>query len=354
MNNTMRALVWTGPERVELQELPVPRPVEGWALIRTVYGGICGSDITIRGGHHPRAKPPLIMGHEMVGQVVMTNGSENYAGTSTPVKEGDFVAVEPLLSCGVCDPCKKGFGHVCEKLRLLGVETDGGFADYFTAPLRRLYKKPDAVSLEELALAEPLAVAVHSVNTGRPEKGDYAVIIGAGPIGLLIGQVLRAKGIDKFRISELDDRRLAMARKLGFSAIDAKTENPVEKVQEYTNGHGADMTFDSAGVPSAAPRLIPVTAIMGRIVLTALYKKPCEVFFRQLSYGEMSIIGTRIYAQGDFAEGIRLMDSGKVKTLPLVTHTFEIAEYENAFAVAADSSKSCKVLIHIQDANSEA
>jgi 2-desacetyl-2-hydroxyethyl bacteriochlorophyllide A dehydrogenase len=349
MNNTMRALVWTGPEKVELQELPIPRPAEGWALIRTIYGGICGSDITIRGGHHPRARPPLIMGHEMAGQVVTTNGSENYAGTSTPVKEGDIVAVEPLLSCGVCGPCKKGAGHVCEKLRLLGVETDGGFADYFTAPLYRLYKKPDAVSLEELALAEPLAVAVHSVNMGRPEKGDRAVIIGAGPIGLLIGETLKARGVDSFWISELDNRRLAMARKLGFSTIDAKTENPVEKILEYTKGHGADMTFDAAGVPPVGPQLVPITAIMGRIVLTALYKKPCEVSFRQLSYGEMSILGTRIYAQGDFGEGIRLMDSGKVKTVPLITHMFEMTDYENAFACAADSSKSCKVLIHVQD-----
>jgi 2-desacetyl-2-hydroxyethyl bacteriochlorophyllide A dehydrogenase len=290
------------------------------------------------------------MGHEIVGQVVTTNGSENYAGTSTPIKEGDIVAIEPLLSCGVCGPCKKGAGHVCEKLRLLGVETDGGFADYFTAPLYRLYKKPDVVSLEELALAEPLAVAVHSVNTGRPENDDYAVIIGAGPIGLLIGQVLKAKGIESFWISELDNRRLAMARELDFSIIDAKIENTVEKVLEYTKGHGADMTFDAAGVPPVGPQLVPITAIMGRIVLTALYKKPCEVFFRQLSYGEMSIIGTRIYAQGDFGEGIRLMDSGRVKMLPLVTHKFEMADFENAFAVAADSSKSCKVLIHIQDA----
>jgi 2-desacetyl-2-hydroxyethyl bacteriochlorophyllide A dehydrogenase len=289
------------------------------------------------------------MGHEMVGQVVKINGSGNYAGTTVPVRNKDIVAVEPLLSCGLCPPCKKGAGHVCEKLRLLGVETDGGFAGYFTAPLYRLNKKPEGISLQEAALSEPLAVAVHSVNYGKPEPGDYGVILGAGPIGLLIGLVLRARGISSFWISEVNDRRLELAQRLGFSTIDAKVENPVDKILELTNGHGADMTFDAAGVPSVGPQLIPITAILGRIVLTALHKKPCEVFFRQLSYGEQSIRGVRIYAGGDFREGVNLLGSGAVKVLPLVTHTFEMADYEEAFAAAADGSKSCKVLIHIGD-----
>jgi threonine dehydrogenase-like Zn-dependent dehydrogenase len=148
------------------------------------------------------------MGHEMVGEVVKINGSGLYEGTSVEIKPGHLVTVEPLLSCGVCPPCKSGNGHVCEKLRLLGVETDGGFAEYFTAPLYRLYRAPENVGLKETALSEPLAVAVHAVNTGNPHPGDYGVIIGAGPIGLLIGQVLRAKGITSFWIRDLDDQLL--------------------------------------------------------------------------------------------------------------------------------------------------
>jgi 2-desacetyl-2-hydroxyethyl bacteriochlorophyllide A dehydrogenase len=293
----------------------------------------------------------LILGHEMVGQVVKVNGSNScYAGTSIPIKNGDLVVVEPLLSCGVCAPCQKGAGHVCEKLRLLGVETDGGFADYFTAPLYRLYQKPERISLEEAALAEPLAVAVHSVNKGRPEPGDRAVILGAGPIGLLIGLVLKAKGI-QFWISEVDDTRIALANRLGFGVIDAKKDDPVKRILELTNGHGADMTFDAAGVPSVGSQIVPITAILGRIVLTALHKKPCEIFFRQLSYAEQSIHGVRIYARGDFGEGIKLMESGLVEVLPVVSHTFEMKDYAQAFATAKDSSRSCKVLIHIADSS---
>jgi 2-desacetyl-2-hydroxyethyl bacteriochlorophyllide A dehydrogenase len=341
----MEALVWAGPNQVELRKLPVPEPQEGWALVRTLYGGICGSDITIRSGHHPRAKAPLVMGHEVAGEVVKIHGSGMYEGTSLPIKPGDIVTVEPLLSCGLCPPCKGGNGHVCEKLRLLGVETDGGFAGYFTAPLCRLYRVPEHISLREAALAEPLAVAVHAVNTGNPRPGDCGVIIGAGPIGLLIAQVLRARGVGPFWISELDDRRLGLARELGFEVIDAKAENPVDKVRELTGGHGADMTFDAAGVPPVGPQLVPITAILGRIVMVALHKKPCEVFFRQLSYGEQSIRGVRIYAKGDFAEGLRLMACGAVDLAALVSHTFAVADYGEAFAAASDSSKSCKVLL---------
>jgi 2-desacetyl-2-hydroxyethyl bacteriochlorophyllide A dehydrogenase len=285
------------------------------------------------------------MGHEMAGEVVKLNGPGVYAGGSREIKPGQLVTVEPLLSCGECPPCKSGNGHVCEKLRLLGVETDGGFAGYFTAPLHRLYQAPRELSLQEAALAEPLAVAVHAVNTGKPQPGDYGIIIGAGPIGLLIAQVLRARGIKRFWISELDEGRLERARKLGFEVINARAENPVDKIRELTGGHGADMTFDAAGVPPVGPQLVPITAILGRIVMVALHKKPCEVFFRQLSYGEQAILGVRIYAQGDFAEGLRLMACGAVDVKPLVSHSFEMADYEEAFAVAADSSKSCKVLI---------
>jgi 2-desacetyl-2-hydroxyethyl bacteriochlorophyllide A dehydrogenase len=350
MADTMKALVWAGPGRVELRTLPVPEPEEGWALIRTLYGGICGSDITIRAGHHPRARAPLIMGHEMVGEVVKIPGSGVCGESAREIQPGRLVTVEPLLSCGECPPCRSGNGHVCEKLRLLGVETDGGFAGYFTAPLHRLYPVPREVSIQEAALAEPLAVAVHAVNTGEPRPGDYGVIIGAGPIGLLIAQVLRARGIRRLWISELDGGRLERARKLGFEVIDAGLENPVDRIRELTGGHGADITFDAAGVPPVGPQLVPITAILGRIVMVALHKKPCEVFFRQLSYSEQSIRGVRIYARGDFAEGLRLMARGELDLRPLVSHTFDMADYENAFAAAVDSSKSCKVLLRFDGA----
>ncbi|NQT58784.1 MAG: alcohol dehydrogenase catalytic domain-containing protein [Bacteroidetes bacterium] len=341
----MRAIVWKEPGKVEIQEVPKPIPPESWALIKTIYGGICGSDITIKAGKHPRAKAPLILGHEMVGIVIQTNGNYQYTGTERSILAGDRVVVEPLLACKECRPCKTGNEHVCEKLQLLGVETDGGFAEFFIAPMERLYAVPDQVTDQQAALAEPLSVAVHAVNYGLPSPEKTAVILGAGPIGLLIGLVLRAKGIKEFWISEIDDQRLALAESLGFNTIDAKVGDTAETIKALTNGRGVDITFDAAGVPPVGMQIVQMTAILGRIIMVALHKKPCEVFFRQLSYSEQIIQGVRIYAKGDFSEAVSLLGDGYVDVSPLISHVFHFDNYQDAFLAAENSSTSCKVLI---------
>ncbi len=334
----MKAIVWTKPNEIELKEVPIPQPKEGWALVKTAYGGICGSDITIKSGKHPRAKAPLILGHELVGTIVELNGKSN-------LSEGERVVLEPLLACGECTPCKNGFDHVCENLKLLGVETDGGFAQYFVAPIERLYKINSAVTDQQAALAEPLAVAVHSVNYAKPKADSKAVVIGAGPIGLLIALVLKAKGVASIYLSELDEHRLKLAQSLGFKTIDAKKEDPVKTILELTDGKGCDLTFDAAGFPAVGMQIIPMTAIKGKIIMAALHKQPCEVFFRDLSYKEVLIQGIRIYAKGDFKEAVELLETKKVDVTPLISHQFSSDNYKEAFVAAQNSSQSCKVII---------
>lgn len=339
----MKALVWTEPGKIELRDVPVPRPLAGWALVKTAYGGICGSDITITAGKHPRAKAPLILGHEVSGTIMEIN-REDVSG-SIDLKEGHRVVLEPLLSCGHCTPCKKGYDHVCENLKLTGVEADGGFAEYFVAPLHRLYGISSRVSDEEGAVTEPLSVAVHSVNYGEPTPESSAVILGAGPIGLLIGLVLKAKGLKSIWVSEVDDHRLDLAKSLGLGVIDAKSTDPVKKILELTDGKGCDITFDAAGFPAVGMQIVPMTAIKGRVVMTALHKQPCEIFFRDLSYKEVLIQGVRIYAKGDFAEAVELLESGKVDVKPIISHHFTMGEFETAFTAARNSSESCKVIM---------
>lgn len=339
----MKALVWTEPGKIELREVPVPRPQAGWALVKTAFGGICGSDITITAGKHPRAKAPLILGHELSGTIIEINRE----GVKEPhaLKEGDRVVLEPLLSCGTCGPCLKGHDHVCERLKLSGVETDGGFAEYFVAPMHRLYGVASHISDEEASLAEPLSVAVHSVNYGDPTPDSSAVILGAGPIGLLIGLVLQAKGVKSIWVSEVDDHRLALAKSLGLGVIDAKNTDPVKRILELTDGRGCDITFDAAGFPAVGMQIVPMTAIKGKVVMVALHKQPCEVFFRDLSYKEVLIQGVRIYAKGDFSQAMDLLAKKKVDVKPLISHTYDMTEFEKAFASARNSSESCKVIM---------
>jgi (R,R)-butanediol dehydrogenase/meso-butanediol dehydrogenase/diacetyl reductase len=234
---------------------------------------------------------------------------------------------------------------VCERLRLLGVEADGAFAELVKAPAEKVYPIPDSISDEEASIVEPLAVAVHSVSYGEPAEAETAVILGGGPIGLLIAQVLRAQGVERLWVFEVDPYRLSLVKELGFEGIDAGKSDPVGEVMKRTGGRGADVTFDAAGTPETGKLLIPMTGIRGRIVMVALHKKPCEVWFRDLAYREQKILGTRIYAKGDFARAIGLLAEGKVDLKPLVSAVYGLNDAIRAFELARKGGGICKVLI---------
>lgn len=338
----MKAVLWKDIDTIEVEEVKAPEPKGSEALIKVMYGGICGSDLTIVSGKHPRAKTPLIPGHEFMGTIEVLP-----SGNSSGLSVGQRVVVEPLLSCKQCKPCKNGDEHVCRNLRLLGVETDGGFAEYVAAPLEKVFPLPESISDKEAALMEPLSVAVHGYNYGQVAKDDTVVIFGAGPIGLLLAQVTRANGGEKIWLCEISPFRINMARELGFNVIDTSKEDPVTRIMHETDDYGADVTFDAAGVPAVCQYIIPITGIKGRIVMTAIHKKPCEIFLRDMSYREQMMFGTRIYAEGDYKEAIRLAAEKKVDLAPLITDTFPIEKVQDAFALAKQPDKSCKVLIEI-------
>jgi len=334
----VKALVWR--KGIALEERKKPRTAKSEALIRVGAASICGSDLTIVSGKHPRARPPRILGHEFMGTVAhITNGPD------TNLKPGDRVVVEPLLSCKTCAPCRAGYEHVCRNLRLLGVEADGGFAEYVCAPLERVYALPDGISDEEAAVIEPTAVALHSVNYAQLCGNERVAVIGAGPVGLLIAQVSRAAGIEDIWLLEPDSFRLGLAGKLGFHTVDVAREDAVEAVLDLTNGEGADVTFDAAGVPVSGEQVVPMTGIRGKIIMVAIHKKPCQVAFRDLSYREQVIIGIRIYARGDFRRAIELVAGGKVRLAPLITQVFSLDDAVSAFELARGGDNSCKIII---------
>ncbi len=330
----MKAIVWQAKDTITIQDVSHPQAGKDEILIKVDCTGICGSDVMIISGKHPRAKPPLILGHEFMGIIFVLP-----EGKDTGFSVGQRVVVEPLLSC------KTGYEHVCENLRLLGVETDGGFAEFVNVPLERIYAVPDSISDEEAALIEPLAVAVHAVDYGSPKKEDAVVILGAGPIGLLIAEVVRAAGISRLWLCEMNPYRLEMARNLGFETIDVSKADTVQTILKLTDECGADVTFDAAGVPVIGSQVIPITGIKGRIVIPAIHKKSCEVFFQQLTYREQTILGTRIYAQGDFQKAISLVSEGKVHLKPLITHIFSMENALEAFDIALKGDNFCKIVI---------
>jgi (R,R)-butanediol dehydrogenase / meso-butanediol dehydrogenase / diacetyl reductase len=337
----MKALVWKAIDEVAIEEIPEPEK-SGMAIVRISYTGICGSDITIKSGKHPRARTPLVLGHEFTGTIEYVPPQ-----LKRQLTLGRRVVVNPLISCKTCRPCQAGHEHICANLRLIGVEHNpGAFTARIAVPQpERIHPLPDSVPDTEGALIEPLAVAVHAVDYAEFAPGETAVVLGAGPIGLLVAQVARANGVKTLFVVETEPARLKRAERLGFTVIDGSKGDVVERVRQLTNNAMTDVTFDAAGVPATASQVIPLTGIKGRIVMVAIHKKPAEVAFRDLAYRELRILGTRIYATGNFGTAIDLVASGKVDLKPLITHVLPMREALRAFDIAQNDKEACKVLI---------
>jgi 2-desacetyl-2-hydroxyethyl bacteriochlorophyllide A dehydrogenase len=337
----MKGLVWRGKYDLKLEEVPEPRCGEGQAILEIKYAGICGSDLTIYQGKHKRAKPPTVLGHEFSGVVVERRG-EGYPG----VRVGHRVAVNPVYSCGQCELCLAGNGHICEKKGLYGVDSDGGFVRYVKVALMAPHHIPDSVSFEEGVLIEPLAVAVRAVRIGRLAFGESTVVIGGGPIGLLSAMVARVAGARKVLLVEPQPFRKSMAESLGFTVL-APEEATRERVMDITGGRSIDVVFDAAGVSPAARLSMELVKRTGRIVVVAVYKEPVPVDLITLGYGEMEILGSCVYTPADFAKSVGLVVEKQLALTPLVSHRLPLTEGVGAIEQLTKGMNAQKVLLAV-------
>jgi 2-desacetyl-2-hydroxyethyl bacteriochlorophyllide A dehydrogenase len=335
----MKAIVWRGPHDLRLEEVAEPICGEGEAILEVKYTGICGSDLTIYQGKHRRAKPPTVLGHEFSGVVVERRGAGD-----TGAQVGDRVTVNPVYACGRCELCLGGHGHICEQKGLYGVDCDGGFSRYARVGLAALHRLPERASFEDGALIEPLAVAVRAVRVGRLGLGESAVVIGAGPIGLLTALVARAAGARAVFVVEPQPFRAQIAESLGFPVLSPGAATPAG-LAARTAGRGIDVVFDAAGVPPAARAATELVKRRGRIVVVAVYKEPVPVDLTTLGYGEVEILGTCVYTPADFARAAGLVAEGQLELAPLVTHRVPLAEGVRAIEQLAAGMNAQKVLL---------
>ena len=333
----MLAARYLGLHRIEPVEVPRPEPQDEEALIRVDACGFCGSDIGIISGVHPRAQVPLTIGHELSGHIADIR-------TSNPqqLHTGDFVTLFPLISCGHCFACRNGHSHVCRTLRLYGFDVDGGMAEYVSVPITSLVKLPAAMPPQVGALIEPLAVAVHGVSRAPISDIHTAVIMGAGPIGLLTAIVARAQGINQILVSDILPSRIALAAEFGFRALPAG-EPLKETVREITSGEGADVIFECAGASAGALEMTSLVRPRGTIINLSVFKTPPAVDMQAVNFKDLTIIGSRVYAREDFLQAISL-----AQTLPLhriVTHSFRLQEVAAAFSCFLGGKDVCKVVV---------
>jgi 2-desacetyl-2-hydroxyethyl bacteriochlorophyllide A dehydrogenase len=327
----MKSAVLHGPRSLRVQAAPAPEPAAGEALVRVAIAGLCGTDYSIFSGERSVGYP-RVMGHEFVGRVDAVG-----SGVTTP-RVGDRVAVEPNYSCGACPLCREGNRNLCLTRTAIGIDVDGCFAELVCVPARCCWPAPTGVADEDLMVTEPLAVVVRAVARAHVRSGEATAVVGAGTLGLLAVQVLRARGARVLAVSR-SARRLALARELGAEATHASAEGaPLEDVaRDFSQREGVDCVVETAGTAEAVADALRLVRPGGRVVLTGLPHEPTPVRFFSVVRREISILGSMIY-QDEFAEAMQLVAAGQVRTRPLITHHFALDEIERAFAVHREPS----------------
>jgi (R,R)-butanediol dehydrogenase / meso-butanediol dehydrogenase / diacetyl reductase len=317
----MKAIVYKAAKTIAVEEVSIPEVKEGWALIKISHVGICGGDLNIYAGTHPRATAPLIMGHEFSGHLVKGHPT---------LKEGTLVTVYPLLSCGHCEPCTTGNPHVCNTLRLLGIDIDGGMAEYVLAPVDTIVPIPEGVSEKLGAFIEPLAVAVHAIRDSEFLPGDNAVVYGCGPIGLVVGITLRYFGASNVTMVETNEFRAEKAREMGFEVLNPAKEDVAKIIYERTNNTGADWVFDCAGHPTVANAVFDVVKVRGNLVMVAAYKKPPELPMFKGMAKELAMNFVRVYTAKDYKIAAELIAKDE-NFEKIITHVLPIEEAQKGF-----------------------
>ena len=314
----MKALLLTAAKQLELTDVPLPDILDDEVLIRVAACGICGSDVHGYDGSTGRRIPPLVMGHEAAGVI------EQVGQGVRDFRVGERVTFDSTVYCGQCDFCQAGKVNLCDNRQVLGVSCGdyrrhGAFAEYVTVPARIVYRLPDSLPMEHAALIEAVSVAVHAVNRSEVAAGDTAVVVGAGMIGLLTIQALRAAGAGQVVATDLDDTRLELAKQLGASVtVNSQQQDPVGVVQELTSGRGAAAAFEAVGATEPIAAAIHCVAKGGSVTLIGNVSPQVELPLQAVVTRELTLYGS-CASQGDYPRCIELMASGAINVAPLLT-----------------------------------
>ena len=340
--NEITAAFYRGDKTFSVEQVEAPAPGPGQVSIRVAYCGICGTDMHVfHGNMDARVGFERILGHEMSGTVASVGqGVSDFA-------PGQKVVVRPLDHCGDCPACKAGHEHVCHKLKFLGLDTNGAMQEIWTVPAHVVHKIPDDMRLDHAALIEPVAVAVHDVRMSELQQGEDVLVIGGGPIGILVAMVARDMG-GKVLISEVNETRLAIASKLGFDTINPAKEDLVETVNSRTGSKGADVVFEVSGSQAGVDAMTETAATRGRIVMVAIHAQKPTVDMFKFFWRELKLIGVRVYVPADYDKGIEMIASGAIDADTIITDVAPISDIQKAFEALDASPTALKSLIKVE------
>lgn len=340
----MKALVIEDVKKLVYKDIEIPKVEEDKVLIRVRACGICGSDV-------PRARDggvhsfPQVVGHEFAGDIVKVGEKvKNY-------KVGDRVTAAPLVPCGKCENCQKGHPAMCTSYSFIGSREQGAMAEYVAVPSKNLVKLADNVTYEQGACIEPITVALHGVERVNIISGKTAIVYGCGTIGILLMQCLKAKGLEKVYVIDIDDFKLSMAKELGaYEVINSlKTD-----VTEYFNEHGkVDYVFETAGVNFIQSQVLNLVDRLGSVVYVGTAHKDVTIdhkTFENILRGELNVTGSWMsysapFPGSEWKAAVEYLESGKINVDKIITHKFKLEDGYNAFEAMFDKDQnSIKVM----------
>ena len=303
---------------------------EGEALIKVKSAGICGSDLGAFRGTNPLVNYPTVIGHEIAGEVIQI--AKNERG----IEVGDHVILDPYIYCGTCYPCSLGKTNCCESLMVLGVQTEGGMMEYRNHPTKLLHKVSSNLEWKVVPIVEPLCIALHSLKQSEAKSGEHLVVIGAGPIGLLIAMAALNYGVDPILI-DIVEGRLDFAKKLGVKyTINSDKTDAIKEIALITKNLMAECVIEASGSNAAIPKTLDFVSYAGRIVFTGWPKSPVEFATSVITKKELTIRGSRT-SNAEFPEAVRLIENNILDVRPLISKVIGFEELPAIFPLVNDN-----------------
>jgi L-iditol 2-dehydrogenase len=350
VSDTMRALVLTAPNQLEIQDVPVPTPGPNEVMARVRAVSICGTDVHLIRGDYPGFWPPsfpFIPGHEWAGEIAALGPGAERFGFAV----GDRVAGTSHDACGVCQKCVEGHYNLCENYgkpglhRQYGHSYQGSDATYVVHGVKAVFPLPDTLSFDEGAVVDPASIALHVANRGANVPGDAVAIIGAGSIGLLAADAARIRGAGRVIVVGRG-WRLSRAAELGFEVVSSEASDPVAEVRSRTGGLGADVVLECAGVPETIRWGLGMLRRGGRCAVVGIPTTDVELGLQRLVLDELELVGSRASA-GEMRRVMPLIEQGRMRVGEVITHTFDLADYARALETFNDPAQhAIKIIVH--------
>ncbi len=337
----MRQAVMTKPGAIELREVPRPAPKDNEVLLEVKRIGVCGSDIHVYHGLHPYTSYPVVQGHEVAGIVAEVGRSV------TRFKAGERVTFLPQVTCGKCYPCTHGMSNICTALKVMGFQTGGAAQDFFPVPEELVVGLRPDVSYEIGAMVEPLSVAVHALRRAGDVEGKRLVVLGAGPIGNLVGQTAKGLGAAEVVIADLSDFRLDLAGECGIDyPVNTTKQDLAEAIDARFGEAKADLILECIGAQETISLAVANARKGSTIVVVGVFGKKPEVDIGLVQDRELSVVGTLMYQRRDYETAIRLIDEKRVDLERLITDRFRFEDYLAAYQyIDGAKDRAMKVMI---------